>query len=291
LTRVRRVPRAVAAVLAVAVITAGCGDDGPSALDAATSTTAASSPSSTATPAPTSTIPGGVERLRAEVIERHDSDPDVYTQGLELHDGDLYVSGGLYGESSVRIVDPDRGEALHTIELDDAFFGEGLTVVDDEVIVLTWKEGTAMVLDAETLDELDRFTYQGEGWGLCDDGDRLVMSDGSATLQIRDRQTFALRGTVPVTLEDQPLSQINELECVGDAVWANVWKTDTIVRIDPATGRVTATVDASALVPPETRSDPGNVLNGIAHDERTDTFLITGKRWPALFVVRFVPAG
>src|SRR5690606_4285555 len=130
-----------------------------------------------------------------------------------------------------------------------------------------------------------------EGWGVCDDGDRLVMSDGTATLRFRDRETFEQVGSIDVTLDDQPLTQLNELECVGEHVWANVWHDNRIVRIDPDTGRVTAIADASSLVPPSVRNEPESVLNGIAHDPDTNTFLVTGKQWPALFVVRFVPAG
>lgn len=236
-----------------------------------------------------SSAPGGVERLRVEVVERLPHDATAFTQGLEL-DGDvLYESAGLYGESSVRVADPRAGAVRERRDLDARYFAEGLTKLDDELVVLTWREGVAFVLDAQTLDERGRHAYEGEGWGLCDDDERLVMSDGTSTLTFRDRTTFASIGRVDVTLEGQPIDQLNELECVDGDVYANVWQTDTIVRIDPASGRVTATIDAAGLLTDAERRD-ADVLNGIAYDDATGTFLITGKHWPALFRVRFVPA-
>jgi glutaminyl-peptide cyclotransferase len=136
--------------------------------------------------------------------------------------------------------------------------------------------------------QIGRFGYDSEGWGLCDDGRRLVMSDGTDSLQFRDRTSFAPVGSVRVTIEGRPVTALNELECVGGDVYANVWQTDTIVRIDPATGRVTAEIDAGGLLAPSERGGADDVLNGIAHDPRDGTFLLTGKHWPALFVVRFV---
>jgi glutaminyl-peptide cyclotransferase len=231
-----------------------------------------------------------VLRLRVDVLTRHPHDPKAFTQGLEL-DGDvLYESTGLYGESSVRVQDVVTGKELARRELDDTQWGEGLTLVDDSLVVLTWREHVAHVLDAETLEPRRQFEYPTEGWGVCDDGDRLVMSDGTSTLRFRDRDTFVEIGSVEVTLEGTPLAQLNELECVDGHVYANVWHTDTIVRIDPDNGEVRATIDASGLLTPDERPDPEAVLNGIAHDAKADTFFLTGKWWPAMFEVRFVPA-
>jgi glutaminyl-peptide cyclotransferase len=258
--------------------------------------TGATAPTSTVTPAttgstlPTTTTIPGPQQLRVGVIERRPHDGASVTQGLELDDGVLYESAGTYGESSVRIVDPVTGEVRQRVDLDDAEFAEGLTVVDDTVIVLTWKEHVAHVLDADTLEERGTFSYDTEGWGLCDDGDRLVMSDGTSTLRFRDRSTFAEVGRVEVTFNGDAVPRLNELECVDGAVYANVWQTDAIVRIDPGSGEITAVVDASGLIDDSERVDSNAVLNGIAYDDATDTFLITGKRWPAMFEVRFVPA-
>jgi glutaminyl-peptide cyclotransferase len=187
-------------------------------------------------------------------------------------------------------VNPETGEVIRQIDVPNVF-GEGLALVDARLIELTWTEGTAFVYDVTTFEALGSFTYEGEGWGLCYDGERLVMSDGSANLLFRDPDTFELIGQVPVTYLDQPVVNLNELECVGGDVYANVWLTDTIMRIDATTGNVTGFIDASGLLTEEERNAAGHngVLNGIAYVPEEDVFFITGKLWPHLFEVRFVP--
>lgn len=175
------------------------------------------------------------------------------------------------------------------VRLPGDLFGEGITVTGDRIWQLTWQEGVALERDRETLAELRRVEYSGEGWGLCFDGTRLVMSDGSDRLTFRDPATFAPTGSVEVRAEGSPVEELNELECVDGQVWANVWRSDQIVRIDPASGQVTAVVDASGLLSPQQRAGT-DVLNGIAAVPGTDEFLLTGKLWPAVFRVRFVPA-
>lgn len=233
----------------------------------------------------------GVERLRVDVLETYPHDTDAFTQGLELHDGLLYESTGLYGESEVRVVEPETGEVQHAEPLPDTAFGEGLTLVDDTVWQLTWRESVAFRYDAASLEEIDQASYDGEGWGLCHDRDRdvLVMSDGSPELTFRDPETFEPLSSVPVTQDGEPRDMVNELECVDGAVWANIWLTDEIVRIDPETGEVTAVVDAAGLLSEEEASGV-DVLNGIAAVPDDDTFLITGKLWPWMFLVRFEAA-
>lgn len=228
----------------------------------------------------------GTQQLGVEVIDSFDHDAAAFTQGLELRDGVFYESTGLYGSSDIRLVDPGTGDVLDAEALPDDEFGEGLTLTEDAVWQITWQEGVAYQRDLETLDVVDTVEYEGEGWGICYDGDRLVMSDGSSTLTFRDPETFAVEGTVEVTLDGEPLDQINELECVGGQVWANVWQTDEIVRIHPGTGEVGAVVDASGLLTEE-ESSSADVLNGIAAAEEDGTFYITGKLWPRLFLVRF----
>lgn len=232
-----------------------------------------------------------VEELGFEVIETFDHDPGSFTQGLQLaehpeHGTVFYESAGLYGESDVRIVDPGTGEVLASQDLPAEQFAEGLTLTDTDLWQITWQEHTALRRDPVTLDVIESVAYEGEGWGICYDGERLVMSDGSATLTFRDPVTFAETGTVDVTLDGAPVTQINELECVGGQVWANLWQTDQIVRIDPATGEVGAVVDAAGLLP-EADSAGADVLNGIAAGEEEGTFYLTGKHWPKLFLVRF----
>jgi glutamine cyclotransferase len=231
----------------------------------------------------------GVEQLTVEVVSRVPHDPGSYTQGLVLDDGTLYESAGNYGQSEVRKVDPVSGAVLARSDNDPSEFGEGLALVDGRLIQLTWQAGTAHILDAATLARVGTYSYEGEGWGLCHDGQRLVMSNGRPDLTFRDPDTFAAVGSVTVTLEGQPVEGLNELECVDGSVYANVYLTDTIVRIDPASGRVSAVVDASALRASLDGLAGDEVLNGIAHVEGGDRFLLTGKHWPTMFEVRFVP--
>ncbi len=232
---------------------------------------------------------GSVSHLRPRVIGVLPHDASSFTQGLELADGVLYEGTGQRGESLVRAVRPGTGQVLAEDRLPARFFGEGITVVGDRVWQLTWKAGVAFVRERSSLDEIRRVRYEGQGWGLCHDGRRLVMSDGSATLTFRDPVTFRRLGSVTVRSGGERVEDLNELECAAGSVWANVWQTDTIVRIDPASGRVTAVVDASGLLPASQRGKAG-VLNGIAAVRGTGEFLLTGKNWPHLYRVRFVPA-
>ena len=229
------------------------------------------------------------QALRVRVLATYPHDPAAFTQGLEFSDGVLYEGTGLYGQSEIRTVTHTTGEVRSRVALPAEFFGEGVTVVDDQIWQLTWQEGVAIRRDRATLAEAGRATYEGEGWGLCHDeaGDRLIMSNGGSQLTFRNPTTFAPTGTVDVTLNGQPLLSINELECVGGNVWANIWQTDQIVRINPATGVVEATVDAAGLLTPEERAR-ADVLNGIAAvPSCSGTFLITGKLWPKAFLVQF----
>ncbi|RCW43612.1 glutamine cyclotransferase [Halopolyspora algeriensis] len=230
-----------------------------------------------------------VSHLRADVVQVLPHDPSAFTQGLELHRGTLYEGTGKRGQSVLRAVDPNSGRVLREVRLPDQLFGEGITVVGDRVWQLTWKSGLAILRNRTNLAEITRVRYEGEGWGLCHDGERLIMSDGSARLTFRDPETFTPTGEVTVRLGGDPAAELNELECAAGSVWANVWKSERILRIDPASGRVTAVVDASGLLRPEQRARAG-VLNGIAAVEGTDEFLLTGKNWPHLYRVRFVPA-
>ncbi|HEV2844319.1 MAG TPA: glutaminyl-peptide cyclotransferase [Thermoanaerobaculia bacterium] len=233
--------------------------------------------------------PGAPERLRVKVLSSRPHDRTAYTQGL-LFDGGgaLYESTGLYGSSSVRQLDPATGEVKRSRTVPQEYFAEGLALVDGRLIQLTWQEQKALVYNAADFQPMAEFRYDGEGWGLCWDGRRLVMSDGSSRLTFRDPKTFAVTGSVGVTLAGQPIDRLNELECVDGVVYANVWQTDDILRIDPKDGRVTAVIDASGLLSAEERRMV-DVLNGIAWDPAKKTFLITGKLWPKMFEVTFVP--
>ncbi len=229
--------------------------------------------------------PAGSQVL--EIVRELPHDTSASTQGLLVYDGRLYESTGQYGESTLREVEIETGEIRRSLALSDEYFGEGLARVGPELIQLTWHEGVAFVYDLDTFELLRTLEYDGEGWGLCYDGEALFMSNGSAILHRRDPDSFEILESYEVTLDGAPVRNLNELECVGEAVYANIFQTDRIVRIDKANGRVTAEIDASVLVPSAGRpAGVRAVLNGIAYHPDSGTFFLTGKRWPAIFEVR-----
>lgn len=227
-----------------------------------------------------------LEELRVRVHRAIPHDPEAFTQGLLWWQGRLYESTGLRGASSLRRLHPGSGEVERLAALPVFFFGEGLARLEDRLVVLTWRGERAFVFDLATFEPRPGFRYPGEGWGLCHDGSRFVMSDGSYRLAFRDSASFAATGTVAVRLGGEPLAGLNELECVGGHVYANVFGSDFIVRIDPANGAVTQRIDAAGLLDPETAS-AADVLNGIAYDPQAERFYLTGKRWPWLFEATF----
>jgi glutaminyl-peptide cyclotransferase len=239
-----------------------------------------------------------------KVVASYPHDPQAYTQGLVLDDGgELLESTGRYGMSDLRRVEVTSGRVIRRTPLPKSWFGEGLALLpagavgEDgrgdaaRLVQLTWREGVAALWDAVSFRRLGELSFSGEGWGLCwdDAGRRLVMSDGSDWLTFRDPSTFAPLDGVAVTLNGRPVRSLNELECVGGMVWANLYGSDDLVEIDPADGRVTAVVDASGLLNGEERRGV-DVLNGIAFDAGDGTFLLTGKLWPKLFRVQMVAA-
>lgn len=228
-----------------------------------------------------------VKEYTVEVLRAFPHDPTAYTQGLEWHDGALLESTGQYGKSRLRRVDLETGEIRREVVVDPDLFAEGVTRVGERLIQLTWQAGLALVYDAGNFEALEPLRYRGEGWGLCFDGERLVMSDGSDLLSFRDPATFDLLGTVAVTLHGAPVGNLNELECVEGEVYANVYGREILVAIDPASGRVRRVIDAAGLLSASERAH-AEVLNGIAHRPGSDRFFLTGKHWPKLFEVRFV---
>ncbi|MES1945522.1 glutamine cyclotransferase [Salinisphaera sp. PC39] len=222
----------------------------------------------------------------AEIAAAHPHDPRAFTQGLLFADGVFYESVGRYGESALRRVDPETGEVLAERRLADDYFAEGLALVGERLIQLTWKAGQGFVYDRANLERIATFEYEGEGWGLAYDGERLIMSDGSDVLRFLDPDDYSRIGTLAVTHRGQPVPRLNELEYIDGEIWANVWTTDLIARIDPDDGRVIGIIDARRLrsaLPAGYRVD---VLNGIAHDPETDRLFLTGKWWPRLFEIR-----
>ena len=243
------------------------------------------------TSGPSSAMGTADEKLRVKVLDTKPHDPTVFTQGLEISGDRLYESGGLVGKSVIRVSSFPEMNLMTSVTLDPAEFAEGITVMPNgDLIQLTWKDRVAYRRGRDDLAVTDRFDYAEEGWGVCFDGDKsaLVTSDGSDRLSFRDPQTLRIIDSLQVTLGGRPLRSINELECTEDGIFANVWQTDTIVRIDPNSGVVEAEIDASGLLS-EAEAAAADVLNGIAAID-DDQFLITGKNWPRAYVVRFEPA-
>jgi glutamine cyclotransferase len=222
------------------------------------------------------------------VVAEYPHDPEAYCQGLIYADGVLFESTGRNGTSSVRRVELATGAVLMKTQLPASLFGEGLALVGDRLIQLTWEQGVARIYDRETLRALDQFEYEGEGWGLTYDGRHLIMSDGSEVLTFRDPTTFAAVRKLRVLSKGAPVQQLNELEMVDGELWANIWKKDYIVRIDPDTGTVLGFVDLAGLFDHSVLPDPDSVLNGIAYDPASERLFVTGKLWPKLFEIEVV---
>jgi glutamine cyclotransferase len=224
-----------------------------------------------------------------EVVRTYPHDALAFTQGLFFLDGHLYESTGLEGRSSVRKVRLDDGAVIQKHDLPRQYFGEGIVAWKDRIIGLTYRSQTGFVYDLATFKPLRQFKYRGEGWGLTHDGKRLIMSDGTAELRFWDPETLQETGRLKVTHRGQPVASLNELEWVKGEIFANVWQTDLIARIDPRSGHVTGWIDLTGLLPASDRIQGyTDVLNGIAYDAAGDRLFVTGKRWPKLFEIRIV---
>jgi glutaminyl-peptide cyclotransferase len=230
--------------------------------------------------------PAPVQSYR--VIATFPHDPTSFTQGLVFAgNGQLYESTGLEGESTLRLVDIASGRTLRRIDVPAQYFAEGLAMVGDDLLQLTWRHRLGFVYDRHTFKQKRTFTYSSEGWGIAYDGrSRLVMSDGTDTLQFLDPKTLAPARTLKVRDAGRPIPNLNELEWVEGEIWANVWMTDRIARISPATGEVSAWIDLSSLYPAAQRVPPADVMNGIAYDGATRRIYVTGKKWPRLYQIR-----
>jgi len=220
------------------------------------------------------------------VVRRFPHDPSAYTQGLLYSGGVLFESTGLYEHSQVRRVELTTGRVLTSVSLPADHFGEGLALLGGRLYQLTWKEQVGYVYNATTLARVDSFTYRGQGWGLTTDGSSLIMSDGTATLRFLDPSSYRVHREVTVRDGGSPLLWINELEYARGELFANIYQSDWIVRIDPGTGQVREWLDLAGLLPRRERTPSTDVLNGIAYDQDTGNLLVTGKRWPALYELR-----
>jgi len=221
-----------------------------------------------------------------KVVATFPHDTSSFTQGLVFHNGELYESTGLEGESTLRRVDITTGRTLQRAEVPAKYFAEGLALVGDELLQLTWQSKIGFVYDRASFAQKRTFTYNTEGWGIAYDGaSQLVMSDGSDTLTFLDPKTFAVAKTLKVQDAGRAVGNLNELEWIEGEIWANVWTTDRIARISPNTGIVNAWIDLSTLYPLSQRTPPADVLNGIAYDKATRRIFITGKKWPRLYQI------
>jgi glutamine cyclotransferase len=220
-----------------------------------------------------------------EVVHTYPHDRGAFTQGLLYLDGVLYESTGLNGESSLRKVDLETGKVLKQISIPAQYFAEGLAFKDDKLFQLTWQNHECFVYDLATFEQKKDFTYPTEGWGLTTDDSQLIMSDGSAQIYFLDPNTFEVKRTINVHTGAQLVPQLNELEFIKGEIFANIWTTPYIVRINPADGQVVGVIDLTGILPTEDRQGT-DVLNGIAYDEAGGRLFVTGKHWPKLFEIR-----
>lgn len=220
------------------------------------------------------------------VINVWPHDPSAFTQGLVFRNGGFLESTGLNGRSTLREVEVKTGRVLKQVTLPAEFFAEGLAVLNGHAYQLTWLNRRAFVYDVDTFRLEREFSYEGEGWGLTADGQSLIFSDGTPRIRFLDPETFQVRRSIEVTADGKPVGRLNELEWIKGEIFANVWQTDQVVRIDPSTGVVRGVIDFSGLLTPTERGRGADVLNGIAYDPAADRLFITGKNWPKVFEVR-----
>jgi glutamine cyclotransferase len=224
-----------------------------------------------------------------EIVHTYPHDRAAFTQGLVFLDGVLYESTGLNGASTLRKVELETGKVLKKISIPGQYFGEGIAILDGKIFHLTWQNQKGFVYDLQTFNQEKEFSYTGEGWGLATDGHSLIMSDGTDQIRFLDPRTLQVEHTIRVSRRGQPVVNLNELEYIKGEIFANIWETDYVVRIDPKTGQVVGIINFTGLLPPEDRNGT-DVLNGIAYDAAGDRLFITGKCWPKLFEVRLKPA-
>lgn len=246
---------------------------------------------SSAAAAPSSATAAAAEPVAYtyDVVKTYPHDREAFTQGLIYLNGEFIESTGLNGKSSLRRVELATGRVLQKIRVPSEFFAEGMTVLNGKIYQLTWQSHKGFVYDLTTFALEREFSYTGEGWGLTTDGRSLILSDGTDAIRFLDPATFAVTRTLKVTHRGEPLRLINELELIRGELYANIWQSSTIVRIDLATGRVTAYIDLFGILPAADRAPDTDVLNGIAHDAATDRLFVTGKNWPTLFEIRLKP--
>lgn len=228
------------------------------------------------------------KNLTPEIIGEIDHRYDSYTQGLVFNEGALIESTGEYTRSKIFKLDPENGKIINEKKLPMMFFGEGATVLDSKIYILTWKAGVCLIYDKSTFNEIGRFDYQGEGWGITNDENVIYMSNGSNQIILRDRDSFFELGRISIFDENGiPYNYLNELEFINGEIWANVWMQDVILRIDPKGGKIIQKIDLSFLKSKLENNPQAEVLNGIAYDDKEEIFYLTGKNWNKIFKIKF----
>jgi len=245
-------------------------------------------PSRAAEPSPTQ---GPPPIYGYKIVNTFPHDRTAFCQGLLFADGVLYEATGQYGRSTLRKVELKSGKVLQLFRMNSRLFGEGITLHGDDLIQLTWRSQIGYVYDKRTFEPKASFRYAGEGWGIASDGQQLIVSDGSDTLRFLDPKTYQVVQRVTVRSQGRPVARLNELEYIGGVLYANVWGTDYIALIAPASGEVIGWIDLRGLLGPLERLHPDAVLNGIAYDAKDKRLLVTGKFWPKLFEIKLVPKG
>lgn len=236
-----------------------------------------------------SSMPGSSGVYRYTIVNTFPHDPNAFTQGLVWENGFLYEGTGQPGHSTLRKVELETGKVLQSIELPDEYFGEGITILNDKIIQLTYLSNVGFVYDKDTFEMLRQFNYPTQGWGITHDGKNLIMSDGTPTLYFLDPETFETISSIDVYYNNKLLWEINELEFIDGQIYANLWRTDRIAIITPQTGQVTAMINMKGLLTGSDLSREVDVLNGIAYDPVNHRLFVTGKYWPKLFEIKLIP--
>jgi glutamine cyclotransferase len=220
-----------------------------------------------------------------EIVKTFPHNVEHYTQGLEFYQGKLFEGTGQFGQSILAEIDVQTGQTMRSVDLPGDYFGEGITILNDEVFQLTWTSKTCFVYDVNTFVMKRQFSYDGEGWGLANDGKQLIMSNGTSEIVFRNPQTFDITGRIQVFSDQQEFRGLNELEFVDGYIYANVYLKDFILKIDPKNGRALALIDAADLIATG-KGKTGEVINGVAFNSIDQLFYITGKNWEKMFAVR-----
>ena len=235
---------------------------------------------------PTAPANGPVPKYGYQIVNIYPHDSNAFTQGLILMDGKLLESTGEEGRSSLRRVELDSGKILKKVDVPSPYFAEGLALLNGKLYQLTWQHQVGFIYDAQTFDRVGQFNYDGEGWGLATDGQSLILSDGSSRIRFINPADFKVTKTIDVIDGKREVDQLNELEYVNGAIYANIWHDNRIAIIDPQNGHVNAWLDLNGLMPQSELQDPEAVLNGIAYDQASDKLIVTGKLWPRLFEIK-----